>query len=82
MTTDGSNMRLFINAVEDANSPEAYTGTPVNTDNKVFIGKDSRAGIGTPDAFTALPSIANAAWSLQQIENFYNATKGMFAPRG
>lgn len=32
--------------------------------------------------YIALPFLANQAWSIAQIKNFYNATKGMFAPRG
>jgi len=41
--------------------------------------------IGSPNFFNgyiALPFIANKAWSAAQVSNFYNATKGMFAPRG
>lgn len=30
----------------------------------------------------ALPFVANKTWSIAQVKNFYNATKGMFAPRG
>ena len=32
--------------------------------------------------YIALPSVANKAWSQQQVENFYPATKGLFSPRG
>jgi len=34
------------------------------------------------DGYIALPFITNSAWSAAQVSNFYNATKGMFAPRG
>jgi len=34
------------------------------------------------DGYIALPFIVNKAWSAAQVSNFYNATKGMFAPRG
>jgi len=32
--------------------------------------------------FLAFPFIANTAWSVAQVNNFYLQTKGMFAPRG
>jgi len=39
-TYDTSQLKLYINAVEDANSPIAVSGTPINTDNKVYVGAD------------------------------------------
>ncbi len=34
------------------------------------------------DGYIALPFIAKATWTQQQGDNFYNATKGLFSPRG
>jgi len=42
------------------------------------LGGDAAYFIG----YIAFFFIANKAWSVAQVSNFYNATKGLFAPRG
>ena len=76
VTTDGTNLRLFINGVEDTNSPLGYTGTPVNTDNPIYIGKDGR-GAPPPDAIIDEVRTWNVASTAQQIrENMHKTLSG------
>lgn len=75
---DGSgNLSLYINT-ELLNTLTSVP-TQLHFDN---IGEAYVTSQYNFKGYIGLPFVANAAWSQQQVENFYNATRGMFAPRG
>jgi len=60
----------------------ADTNTPLSINaNPIRIGARDATTLQF-DGYIALPFIANRAWSKAQVSNFYNATKGMFSPKG
>lgn len=71
-------VRLYLNGAEDGSG----------TLDGSIIG-DVNWGIGSAvddpteafNGYIALPFVANAGWSIAQVKNFYNATKGFFWPR-
>lgn len=79
-TFDGTYMKSYKNGalVGISDSVGGWTFAPSTESLK--IGKGYTASYFT--GHIALPFIANTAWSLQQIKSFYNATKGLFYPRG
>jgi len=56
--------------------------TPCSIGGSIAMGSRYSMDQQWFDGYIALPFIANKAWSQQQVENFYLATKGLFAPRG
>lgn len=73
-----NNAKLYVDSV---------LKTQKDADGDLGITEDIYIGSIDPtryffNGYTALSFIANKAWSVAQVENFYLQTKGMFAPRG
>ncbi|MCK4828219.1 LamG domain-containing protein [bacterium] len=76
------NGQIYLDGVPDGSAVDisALAATDLTTTDNLYIGQ--YRGISTPFAgYIALPFIANKGWSVAQIKNFYNATKGLFWPR-
>lgn len=76
---NGSRLSLNINGVEVASY--STVGTLEDPDGVFLIGSQT-VGARRFKGSIVLPFVAKEAWSVAQLANFYNATKGMFAPRG
>ncbi|TET41299.1 MAG: LamG domain-containing protein, partial [Elusimicrobia bacterium] len=76
---NGSNSQLYLDAVVDG---AIFNPTITNRDVKFLIGAFDNGTDGLMDGNIALPFVANKAWSVAQVKNFWLATKGLFAPRG
>lgn len=72
-TTSNGQLRLFINAREDENSPLSYSGTPVNTSNKIYIGQDGREY--APDAEISEVRIYDRPLTKSEVQYLYNVGK-------
>lgn len=73
---------LFVDAVKDLTEID-ISSAPADCSNSADLYLGSRDGSALFFfGCQALPFIANSAWSAAQVSNFYNVTKGMFAPRG
>jgi len=68
-TYDTSEIRLYINGEEDANSPLAVSGTPVNTTNKIYVGADTR--YNTPGAVLDEVRVYNKKLEPEEIKDLY-----------
>ena len=66
-------LKLFINAEEDENSPLSYSGSPVNTGNKIFIGQDGREY--APDARISEFRIYDRPLTPSEIQYLYSVSK-------
>lgn len=76
---NGASSYVYLDGSIDSN---AGNPTVASRTERFEIGSWNSGGTGNFDGYIALPFIANKAWSAAQVKNFYNATKGMFSPRG
>lgn len=75
----GSNeVNIYLNGI--LGTPGTCTEDIVNTNN-FHIGC-GQTGTNFVNGYIALPFIAKSAWSAQQVNNFYLATRSFFSPRG
>ena len=72
-------LRTFINGSLDTEGGHMHGGDVVPVVEPVTIGGPAATGY---NAYIVLPFLANKVWSEAKTKNFYNATKGLFAPRG
>jgi len=80
VTFDGTYLKIYINGVLKATSSDYSAFIPRTSTRNLWIGRLQNTY--RFNGYIALPFVVNKAWSAAQISNFYNATKGMFAPRG
>lgn len=71
--------KLFLNSSEYGTERDY---APASIGGVVTIGSRYSKDLAHLDGYLTLPSLSKGVWSLQQHKNFYNATKGLFAPRG
>ncbi len=76
---DGEDLELFVNGV--SKGKDNTTGLSANISVTDFDIGWSHSDTYAFDGYVALPFVANSAWSVAQVNNFYFATKGLFAPR-
>ncbi|MCK4793582.1 MAG: LamG domain-containing protein [Desulfobacteraceae bacterium] len=77
---DGEDLELFVNGV--SKGKDDTTGLDADVVVTSFDIGWAHSDLYAFDGYIALPFVANKAWSIAQIKNFYNATKGLFYPRG
>lgn len=73
-----SKMKMFLNGSQYG-SELGYT--PHSIGGRIALGSYYQKHISFFNGFITLPSLSKGAWSLEQHNNIYLATKGMFAPR-
>lgn len=79
VTHDGTALKMYMDAVLQNAIGDATLNFFKSSGNLV-IG--STSGASSFQGYTALPFVSNETRSQQQVENFYLATKSLFAPRG
>ena len=80
---DGSNLRLYINGVEDSNSPVSITGYGnIDSTDPLLIGAGTQGAGGSPGNYlngsVGPVHIYNRALSAQEVKQNYNALKRRF----
>lgn len=81
------NGQVFINGEPDGSAVDisAHAGNCNPSSNANMGGRGINVAPVSADwlnGYVALPFLAKEAWSEARWQNFYNATKGLFAPRG
>jgi len=79
-TFDGTYMKIYLNTDLENTSVDLSAFTVRTSNRSLWLGRlvDNYNFNG----YIAFPFIANKAWSQQQINNFYLATRSLFSPRG
>ncbi len=80
-TFDGRYLKLYIDNVLRGTTDCGET-TIRTSDSALHLAHGYGIVSNYTECFSALPFIAKSAWSQQQVNNFYLATKGLFTPRG
>ena len=80
---DGNNLRLYINGVEDSNSPTSITGYgSLDSTDPLLIGAGTAGAGGSPGNYlngsVGSIHIYNRALSANEVLHNYNALKGRF----
>jgi len=78
-------LKIYVDAVLQGVTEDTEYGniiSSIDNTNNFYIGIKYDASSQPFSDYIALPFIANSTWSIAKINNFYLATKGLFAPRG